>query len=390
MKIEKRMQEIADRKVEIRSALESNEEINLEEVKAELETLETEERGLKDKLSVAQSINEGQIEVRQIEKPKGETKMVVEFNQETIVSAPEFRSAFLKNLQGKALSEVEQRALTTAANSAGAAVPTQTLSTIVDKLRQSSVLFPLVRVSYIPGNVSIVVANAKNAAAWKTEGADGTPADDTVTKVNLAGYELIKLVEISAAASAMTIDAFEVYIAEEIGRQLGIAVENAILNGDGDGEPTGILTGITWDGGNSETWAANAEIGYDDLINGVALLPTLYHTNAVFVMNRKTLFGGVRKVKTTTGEPIFTLDASGAFAGTVFGYKVIINDYIADNTILFGDLSQYYMNFAQSPSIETSLEAGFRSGKKVFRGLAVADGKPANTEAFVKIYKAQA
>ena len=311
----------------------------------------------------------------------------MEFNQETIVSAPEFRSAFLKNLQGKPINEIEQRALTTASNSAGAAVPTQTLNTIVDKLRQSSVLFPLIKVSYIPGNVSIVVANAKNAAAWKVEGNDGTPADDTVTKVNLAGYELIKLVEISAAASAMTIDAFEAYIAEEIGRQLGIAVENAILNGDGDGEPTGILGGITWGSTNSETWAANAEIAYDDLINGVALLPTLYHPNAIFVMNRKTLFGGVRKIKTTTGEPIFAYNAQDGFAGTIFGYKVVINDYIADNNILFGDFGQYYMNFAQQPTIETSIEAGFRSGKKVFRGLAVADGKPALTEAFVKIYK---
>lgn len=382
--LEKRLAEINQRKIEIRTMLESQNDVNLAEVETEIQALETEQRSIESKKEVAEKIET--VESRNIQKPK-EIK-TMEFTPETIASAPEFRSAFLKNLQGKALNEVEQRALTTGANSAGAAVPTATLATIVDKLRQSSVLFPLVRVSYIPGNVSIVVANAKNAGAWKTEGADGTPADDTVTKVNLAGYELIKLVEISAAASAMTIDAFEAYIAEEIGRQLGIAVENAILNGDGDGEPTGILGGITWNSGNSETWAVNASLDYDDLINGVALLPTLYHPNAVFVMNRKTLFGGVRKIKDDAKQPIFIYNAQDSFAGTIFGYKVIVNDYIGDDVILFGDFSQYYMNFAQQPTIETSIEAGFRSGKKVFRGLAVADGKPANTEAFVKIYKA--
>lgn len=388
MKIEKRMAEIAERKIEIRSQLEGNEDVNLDEVKAELDSLEVEERGLKDKLSIAQSINEGQIEVRQIEKPKMEERKMVEFQIDNIVDAPEFRSAFLKNLQGKSLTEVEQRALTTAANSAGAAVPTQTLNTIVDKMRQVSVLFPLVRVSYIPGNVSIVVANAKNAAAWKTEGADGTAADDTVTSVSLAGYELIKLVEISAAASAMTVDAFEVYIAEEVGRQLGIALENAILNGTGSGQPTGILSGITWAAGtNMINYTTALTISYDNLLDTVALLPTLYHQNAVFVMSRKTLFSGIRKIKSTTNEPIFTLDSTQGFAGSIFGFKVIIDDYIADDVILFGDLSYFYLNFALSPTIETSIEAGFRSGKKVYRGLAVLDGKPALAEAFVKLSK---
>lgn len=381
--LEKRLAEINQRKLEIRSLLESEQEINFDEVQSELKTLETEQRNIESKKELAGKIET--VEVRKIEQPK--EKFHMEFNQENIMSAPEFRSAYLKNLQGKQLSEIEQRALTTASNSAGSAVPTQTLNTIVDKLRQSSVLFPLVKVSYIPGNVSIVVANAKNAAAWNTEGNDGTPADDTVVKVSLAGYELIKLVEISAAASAMTIDAFEIYIAEEIGRQLGIAIENAILNGTGSGQPQGILTGITWDATNSVSWAANAELSFDNILSGVALLPTLYHPNAIFVMNRKALFNSVRKIKTTTGEPIFAYNAQDSFAGTIFGYRVVVNDYIADNNILFGDFGAYYMNFAQQPSIETSIEAGFRSGKKVYRGLAVADGKPALTEAFVKIYK---
>lgn len=312
-----------------------------------------------------------------------------EFTTDTILDTPEYRSAYLKRLQGKELNEVEKRALTTAANSAGAAVPTTTLNRIIDKLRQTSALFPRITVSYVPGNLSIVVANAKNAAAWKTtEGDDGTPADDTVVNVQLAGYELIKLVEISAAAEAMTIDAFEAYIASEIGRQLAIAIENAILNGDGIGEPTGILSGITWDATNSTTWAAASTIGYDNLVDGLALLPTLYHNNAVFVMNRKMLFGGIRKIKTDDKQPIFTYNPQDAARNSILGYPVIVDDYMPDDTILLGDFSYYYMNFAKSPEISVSREAAFKSGKITYRGLAVADGKPALAEAFVKIYKA--
>lgn len=382
--IEKRLKEIKDRKKEIRSMLEEDKDLNMEEIKEELEKLEAEERQLEKRMSIAKEINTGGISANLIEKPEVRNmKAFEEMDRDEILSTPEYRSAFLKQLQGKTLNEIEKRALTTDPSSAGAAVPTQTLNMIIDKMRQTSALFPRVNVSYVPGNLSLVVANAKNAAQWKPEGADGTPEDDTVVEVNLTGYELIKLVEISAAAQAMTISAFEAYIASEIGRQMAIAVENAILNGSGSGQPTGILTGVTWDSTNS--LSENSALSYDHLVDGLALLPTMYHNNAVFVMNRSMLFGGVRKIKTADGQPIFTYNPQDPARNAVLGYPVVVDDYMPDNTILLGDFSYYYWNFAQAPAIETSREAAFKSGKLTYRGLAVADGKPALDEAFVKI-----
>ena len=386
-----RMQEIEARLAAIKAELEKD-GADIDALEKEVKELTEERKKLLDQAEkrkkIISDITAGAGTVIDDFLPKPEERKK-EFTTDTILDTPEYRSAYLKRLQGKELNEVEKRALTTAANSAGAAVPTTTLNRIIDKLRQTSALFPRITVSYVPGNLSIVVANAKNAAAWKlAEGDDGTPADDTVVNVQLAGYELIKLVEISAAAEAMTIDAFEAYIASEIGRQLAIAIENAILNGDGTGEPTGILSGITWDATNSTTWAAASTIGYDNLVDGLALLPTLYHNNAVFVMNRKMLFGGIRKIKTDDKQPIFTYNPQDAARNSILGYPVIVDDYMPDDTILLGDFSYYYMNFAKSPEISVSREAAFKSGKITYRGLAVADGKPALAEAFVKIYKA--
>lgn len=386
----KRLNEIEARLAQIKNELEQ-EGADIDALEKEVKELTEERKKLLDQAEkrkkIISDITAGAGTVIDDFLPKPEERKK-EFTTDTILDTPEYRSAYLKRLQGKELNEVEKRALTTAANSAGAAVPTTTLNRIIDKLRQTSALFPRITVSYVPGNLSIVVANAKNAAAWKAEGDDGTPADDTVVNVQLAGYELIKLVEISAAAEAMTIDAFEAYIASEIGRQLAIAIENAILNGDGIGEPTGILSGITWDATNSTTWAAASTIGYDNLVDGLALLPTLYHNNAVFVMNRKMLFGGIRKIKTDDKQPIFTYNPQDAARNSILGYPVIVDDYMPDDTILLGDFSYYYMNFAKSPEISVSREAAFKSGKITYRGLAVADGKPALAEAFVKIYKA--
>lgn len=384
---EKRLKEIEERKKEIRALLEKedDEKLNLEELEQELRALDEEKERLEKRAQIAKGIQAGTVPANPLPKPEVRKVTFEGMERDEILSTPEYRSAYLKRLQGKPLTEVEERALTTAAGSAGAAVPTQTLNMIIDKLRQTSALFPRINVSYVPGNLSLVVADAKNAAEWKAEGSDGTPADDTVVEVNLTGYELIKLVEISAAAQAMTIDAFEAYIATEIGRQMAIAVENAILNGTGSGQPTGILTGVTWDSTNSLTWPAGNSVDYDTLVDGLALLPTMYHQNAVFVMNRSMLFSGVRKIKTQDGQPIFTYNPQDPARNSILGYPVIVDDYMPDDTILLGDFSYYYWNFSQAPQIEVSREAAFKSGKVVYRGLAVADGKPALSEAFVKL-----
>ena len=344
-----RLAEIEARKLEIRDLLHSDTEIDADAIETEIRALETEKTDIEKRAQMAQQINAGTLAAQVITKPQTEERGVQHMEREQLLASAEYRSAFLKNLQGKLLTDVEQRALTTASGSAGAAVPTQTLNQIIDKLRQTAALYNFITVSFVPGNLSMVVANAKNASAWKAEGTDGTPADDTVVSVTLGGYELIKLVEISAAASAMTIDAFEAYISAEIGRQMAIAVENAIVNGTGSGQPTGILNGITWGATNTSEYTTS--VGYDDVVDGLALLPTMYHNNAAFVMNRKMLFGGIRKAKSTDGLPIFAYNPQDRAAMTLLGYPVVLDDYVPDDTILLGDFSYYYMNFSQAPSI---------------------------------------
>lgn len=389
----KRLSEIEQRAQEIHALLGGEDEIDMEAVQAELRSLADEKKQIEQRMHMAKEINDGLLTAKKIETPqvKEERKMNVETMKiDDVLASAEYRSAFFKNLQGKELSDVEKRTLTTAANSVGSAVPTITQNAIIDKLRQYSVLYPRIGVVNVAGNVTLVIANAKNAAAWKAEGTNGTPADDTTTSVTLGGNELIKLVEISAKASAMTIDALESYIVDEIARQISIAFENAILNGTGSAndQPQGILTGITWVANtNMINWAANGAVSYDNIVDGLALLPTLYHQSAVFVMSRKTFWGGIKKIKATDGTPLMTYNPQDGVKFSILGYPVLVDDYIADDVILVGDLNYYKWNNAAPIAIEASREAGFLSGKTVYRGMAVADGKVALAEAFVKISK---
>lgn len=387
----KRLAEIEQRAQEIHAMLAGEDEIDMETVQTELRSLADEKKQIEQRMQMQKDLTDGLLTAKKIELPKEERKMSVETMKiEEVLASAEYRSAFFKNLQGKELTDVEKRTLTTAAGSVGAAVPTITQNAIIDKLRQYSILYTRIGVVNVNGNVTLVVANAKNAAAWKAEGTAGTAADDTVTSVTLGGNELIKLVEISAKASAMTIDALESYIVDEIARQMAIAFENAILNGTGSAndQPQGILTGITWVANtNMINWAAAGSVSYDNIVDGLALLPTLYHQNAVFVMSRKTFWSGIKKIKAADGTPLMAYNPQDAVKFSILGYPVLIDDYIADDLILLGDLNYYKWNNAAPITIESSREASFTTGKTVYRGLAVADGKVALSEAFVKISK---
>jgi len=397
----KRLKEIRERKTAIRGLLEGEDKtIKLDELETEIRSLDAEQNLIEKRSAIAAGINIGEIDADPIPMPKADPqkRSFEGMTQEDLLKAPEYRTAYLKKLQGKELNEVErqamtigeQRAVTTSAGSAGAAVPTTTFDMIIDKLRQTSVLFPLITSTFIPGNLNIVVANAKNAAVWSAEAVDATDDNDSVISISLSGFLLAKFVKLSINVLTMTIDAFEAYIVAELSRQLAIAVENAILSGQGPSpvapnkpQPTGILNGIVWDESNSIQYTT---LDYDSLVDGRAKLGTLYRANAQFVMSSNTE-ASMMKIKTSTGKPIFSQDPQNGFIQKILNKPYIVDDYIPDDVILFGDISYYKMNFSQSPTIEASREAGFMSSTVVYRGLLIADGKPALAEAFVKIYK---
>lgn len=305
-----------------------------------------------------------------------------------LFGTPEYRTGYFKVLAGRSdLNDVEKRALTTAANSGGAAVPTTTYDLIIKRMTQTSALFGLIRKTYVAGNVVLPVANAQTAAQWSSE-APGTDQDDTLSQVSLGAYALSKFAKVKGQLILMAIDALETYIVEAISDQLAIAVENAILNGTGTNQPTGILTGVTFDATNSATWAKGGNVGYDDLVGAKALLG-LYRSNAVWVMNA-AMEAQMYKVKTTTNQPLFTQNPITGLIANPLGFPMVVDYYMPDNTILLMNPDYYYMNINQNPQILADDSAGFLSTSRVYRGTMYLDAKPALNAAFVKLTQATA
>lgn len=290
----------------------------------------------------------------------------------------EYREAYLLNLQGRELT-AEQRAAVTGT----AAIPTQTLNQIFRYLEDSPIL-SLVDLTYIPGNVVLPVESAAAAASWVAMATASTDSSDAVNSITLGAHKLIKTLEITADVEAMAIDAFEAWIVAKLGEKMEAALDNAVFNGTGSNQPTGILKTIATATGSF----TKAKAKYSDLVNIIASLPSGPAKNATFAMPRKLFFTDVIGIEDQQGQPVVHADVESPAKYNILGYKVVLDDNIPADNIVFGDFKAYKMNIAQAPSIKSDDSVGFRTGTRVYRGMALADGKLALADAFVRYTRA--
>jgi len=367
-----RLQEIEQRISAIKQELEL-ETSDLDALETEYNTLVEERTAIKDKVEKRKQLINNVVTTATTIETFQEDKMEKKaFTPDTM----EYREAYFKQLQGKELN-TEERALISAA----AVIPTTTLNKIVEKLEQTSALYARITKTFIPSNVSIPTENAKDDAAWVAMGTAATDAGDSFAAVTLAAFKLIKTLEIGADVEKMSIDAFEAFIVAALVKKINKAIENSILNGTGSAQPTGLLK--VGEVTNIVEYT-KAGMTYKDLLAIIAALGTEYHNNAAFAMPRKLFYEEILGMQTTAGEKIVVADAQSPAKFNVLGYPVIVNDYMAVDTILFGDFEYFHMNFAADMEISADTSVGFRTGSKVYRALVLADGKKTLAEAFVK------
>ena len=295
------------------------------------------------------------------------------------VDSAEYREAWLKKLQGKELTIEERDAIT-----ATAAIPTETMNMVIHKLELNPII-AAVDVSYIPGNISFPVEDAVADANWVEMATAATDAADALRAVTLGAYKLIKTVSITADVQAMAISAFESWLTSRLANKIEKAVDAAILTGSGSNQPTGILsTIVTADG----TWASTGLV-WKDIATIIGKLGSQYRSGAKFVMDSKLFFGSIVGMVDNNKQPVVKLaDTEGPAAYRLVGFPVIVDDNCTSDNILFGDLTAYKFNFAKSPEVSSDDSVEFRTGNRVYRALALADGKLADTNAIVRYKKA--
>ena len=163
------------------------------------------------------------------------------------------------------------------------------------------------------------------------------------------------------------------YVYREIGHCFGRAEENICLNGIGQTKPKGLLH-------SAEIGVTASTLTADAVIELFFSLDKQYRKNAVWVMNDETAMT-LRMLKDSAGNFLWR-----STDDTIFSHTVVISNYINDSTIVFGDLSYYWLIERQPLAVRPLNEL---YAQESCLGLAASeriDGKLVRSEA-VKLFK---
>lgn len=383
------LEEIKNKLQEIIDKLSSDENLTEEEIQ-ELENkaneLEEEKKSLiaqaEKRKTTLDKIKRGisGATIEKIEDGKdGKNKM----NEERdILKSAEYRSAFLKNLQGRKLTESEQRAMTSATSSVGAVIPTITQDLVMEKLEECAPLLNEIELMRVNGNVTFAVEADKTDANIHEEGATITEDGDVLVPVSLTTYEITKYITISKTVAKMSVDAFEKWLVNMLAKRIARKITKLIINGTGSDQPKGVDKANTWGATNSVTVAKASSLTETDVTNLISLLPGAYDANAKWLMSKKTLLGDFRPLQNKSKNDIFVKENGKYY---VEGYEVMLDDSVTLHEAYLGDFKMYAGNLADDVTVDTDKKLSSNSFE--YLGCANFDGKPAIGEAFVKLVK---
>ena len=314
------------------------------------------------------------------------------FTQQTVteenddpVASPEYRSAWLKQLRRLPLSDAEKRAYSNVTGAGAEVIPTQTANEIISKIKTLAPMLNEVTLLHVKGAVKFAVEGTNNDAAIHAENAAITAAADTFTTVTLTGYEIIKLVQISDTVMTMSIAAFESWIVNMLSEAIARKIEDLLINGTGTNQPKGIDKANTWGATNSVSVGASASLTAANVQALIGLLNAGYDRNAKFAMSKKTLFTDFMPLQDNSKNHIVTVQGNAYF---VYGYPVLLSDYVKDHEAFLGDFKKVCANLAENIGVKNAYDINTNSYK--YSGIAIFDCQPAIGEAIVKLVKASA
>ena len=375
-------------------------ELNSESIEAmteaDLDKMEAEIRSLKDertsilnaaekRASLEKAIAEGRtkgVDVTPNSFDGGKTKM-----EERTINAVsmEYRNAWLKNIRGLELNDIEKRAMTTVESSMGAVIPTMTLDKIVEKVHQFAPLLDKIDLLNVKGNVTVPAEGTTTEAKIHAQGATITSDDDKTINVTLGAYEITKLVTISKSVTTMSIDAFERWLVNKLGRAIANKITSLIISGTGSSQPQGI-NGITWNDKNSVTVAKDSTLTEANVIAVVGMLNGGYDAGAEWLMSKKTFMADFYPLMNKSKNITVTWENGKYY---VQGYEVTMDERVPLHEAFLGN---FYLGYIGNMQEDVNVTSQFvtRENSFDFLGCAMFDGKVQAIEAFVKVAKATA
>lgn len=133
------------------------------------------------------------------------------------------------------------------------------------------------------------------------------------------------------------------FLGEALGTRIGRITNTHFTTGTGSGQPNGVVTAST--NGKTGSTGQTTSVIYDDLVDLEHSVDPAYRIGARWMMHDSSL-KVVKKLKDTTGRPLWLPGMAVNAPDTILGYPFVINQDVAvmaasAKSILFGDFGKY-------------------------------------------------
>lgn len=322
--------------------------------------------------------------LQQISKPaKSKAEPQDGGKSQRVTATDEYKGAFFHAIRsGKSSLTGEERKLlenvmSTGTDSGGMLVMPEEMETSVRALLAKQVVMRrLASTLTLTADRKIVLAASYGAAGWLGENGAYPKVDDTYKTVTIGNHKLGKIIQVSEELLHDSEFDLTGLISTSFARSFAEGEEDAFINGDGVGKPTGVLTSAQV----GVTTAASTAITADELLDLFYSLKATYRQNATFLMSdgaEKVL----RKLKdATTGDYMWQPGLTASQPNTLLGRPVTVSDYMpvvaaSAKAIAFGDFSQYTIKDTLGMQMQILDQLYAENGQVGFKGNERTDGK---------------
>ena len=282
----------------------------------------------------------------------------------------------------------------------GYTVPPEFLARLIDVRDAFAPMLGLVSSIDISTNVlsEVPTRTAIGAATWTAEEAGYTQDADVYGTFSITAHKLARIQKVSEellADSALDVAGL---VADSFGRSFGLAINTALTTGNGSGKPYGavgrVAAGGIYTASNSTSQVT--AVKPDSLIETVHKVTPQYRSAQVnrWVMNDATLkaLAQLKELDSGSNQYLWHPGLSAGEGGNLLGYPVVINPDMASmgasaKSILFGDLSHYWVVRRPGMSIQRLVELYAATGQVGFRAMTRIGGDLTITAGPVAVFQ---
>lgn len=310
----------------------------------------------------------------------------------------EYRTAFMEYMCRGTVIPAELRATTTTAD-ASAVIPTTVLNEIIQKMDTYGNIWNKVRKINVQGGVEIPILSVKPTAQWITETQASPDKKISInTKISFSYYGLECKVAQTILVNVVSLTMFENLFATLVVEAMVRALEEAIVNGSGSGQPMGIVNDTRVPAANVITMTEAQFTKWAEWKKRVFAKMAKAYRSGVFIMSQATFDAYIDGMVDTVGQPIGRVNYGITDGETYrFGGKTVetventlVKDFdtaeAGDVVAIFVDLNDYIVN--TNMQITTTRWIDNDGNEIKNKAMMICDGKLADPNGVLIIKKA--